>query len=39
LYDLPENVVPFAVVPVGFPLTDSLPKDKFDGSKIHMNKW
>jgi nitroreductase len=39
LYDLPENVAPFAVVPVGFPLTDSLPKDKFDESKIHMNKW
>ena len=36
---LPETVVPYAVVPIGYPSTDNLPKDKWDESRIHYDRW
>ncbi|MCD8171910.1 MAG: nitroreductase family protein [Alistipes sp.] len=36
---LPANVLPLAVVPVGYPSGDNTPKDKYDPSKVHTNKW
>lgn len=36
---IPEGVTPLAVVPIGKPKNDPKPKDKYDASKIHMNKW
>lgn len=37
--NLPGNVVPYCVVPVGYPTGDNQPKDKWDESRIHYNKW
>lgn len=40
LLELPENVKPNALVVIGYPLkTPAQPKDRFDGGKIHFNKW
>lgn len=39
LMKLPENIVPFCVIPVGHPTAPSNPKDKFDADRIHWNKW
>lgn len=36
---LPENVVPLAVVPVGYESGKEEPKQKFDESKIHYGRW
>lgn len=36
---LPENVLPLAVIPVGYPEGEHTPKEKYDESKIHYNKW
>lgn len=36
---LPENVNPFAVIPVGYEQGSEEPKDKFDSAKIHFEKW
>lgn len=36
---LPENIKPLCVVPIGYPSTPNTPKDKWDETKIHTNKW
>lgn len=36
---LPATVVPYAVVPIGYPSMDNTPKDKWDPSRIHYNRW
>ncbi|MBQ9394209.1 MAG: nitroreductase family protein [Proteobacteria bacterium] len=37
--DLPENIIPFCVIPVGHPAANPAPKDKYDASKVHWNNW
>lgn len=39
LYKLPSNIVPFAVVPIGYPDGNEKSKDKYEVHKIHINKW
>ena len=36
---LPSNVLPYCIVPVGYPAGDNQPKDKWDPSRIHVNRW
>jgi nitroreductase len=36
---LPDNVKPFAIVPVGFPAGDDQPKDKWKPENVHYDKW
>lgn len=36
---LPATVVPYAVVPVGYPSTENTPKDKWDPARVHYNRW
>lgn len=36
---LPATVVPYSVVPIGYPAGDDQPKDKWDPTRIHQNKW
>lgn len=37
--DIPENIVPLNVIPVGYSLGDEKPKDKFDPANVHWEKW
>ncbi len=37
--NLPANIVPYSIVPVGYPAGNEQPKDKWDESKIHYNRW
>lgn len=37
--NLPPTVVPYAVVPIGYPAGDEQPKDKWDPTRIHYNQW
>lgn len=36
---LPGNIVPYSIVPVGYPAGDEQPKDKWDESRIHYEKF
>lgn len=36
---LPEHIRPLCVIPVGYPAMPHSPKNKYDESKIHQNKW
>lgn len=36
---IPEEVSPFCVIPIGYPAGEEKPKDKWNPSKIHYDKW
>lgn len=36
---LPDNVVPYAVVPIGYHDGTTQPKDKWDTTRIHYGRW
>lgn len=36
---LPRHVVPLCVIPFGYPATEDQPKQKFDETKIHYNRY
>lgn len=36
---LPENIIPLALIPMGYPEDDNKPKDKYNPDKIHRNVW
>jgi len=36
---LPDNVVPYSIVPIGYPRLDEKPKDKWKPEKVHYGKW
>jgi nitroreductase len=39
LLQLPDNIVPFCLVPVGFPGEQKPPADRYDAAKVHQNRW
>ena len=39
LFNLPDNIVPLNVIPVGYPLKKEEPKQKYNSKKIHINGW
>ena len=38
-FGLQKNIHAFAIIPLGYPLEKNEPKNKFDESRIHYNKW
>lgn len=39
IFSLPENIVPFAVIPLGWPAETKEPNNRFDRSRIHYDTW
>jgi len=39
LLDLPNNILPFAVVPVGYPATENRFIDRYEHAKVHHDKY
>ena len=39
LLNLPEHIVPFSLIPLGFPAEEKEAPDRFDGSRVHENRW
>jgi len=39
LFSLPEHIVPFSLIPIGFPDEIKQPVERFDASRIHENRW
>lgn len=37
--NLPDHIIPLALVPIGHPKGDPQPKDKYDAANIHFNQW
>ncbi|MDR0560265.1 MAG: nitroreductase family protein [Prevotellaceae bacterium] len=37
--NIPEGIVPLCVIPVGYPQGTEKPKDKWDETKYHKEKW
>lgn len=37
--DLPENIIPFSLIPIGHPVGEHHARDKYDASRIHWNQW
>ncbi len=39
LVNLPDHVVPFSLIAVGYPAEEKPPKNIFDRNRIHFNTW
>ena len=39
LLGIPEDVVPFAIVPFGRPLERKEPSDRYDEARVHHERW
>lgn len=39
LFNLPEDIVPLNVIPIGYLSVKEYPKQKYNAKKIHLNKW
>ncbi|OGC08396.1 NADH dehydrogenase [candidate division WOR-1 bacterium RIFOXYA2_FULL_36_21] len=38
-FNLPENVIPFALIPIGYPAEKKSPDNRFKEDRVHYNKW
>ncbi len=39
ILQIPEEIFPFSIVSLGYPLGVEKPRNKYDETKIHWNKW
>lgn len=39
IFSLPDYIIPFNLIPIGYPQHTEEPKDKFHEENIHYNKW
>jgi len=39
LLGIPDQVVPLAIIPIGYPAEEKPPAMRFNASRIHYNKW
>lgn len=39
MFNLPENIIPYSVIPVGYPVDEPKFIDRYDSNKVHYEKW
>ncbi len=39
LLNLPENLIPFSIIPFGYPAEEKEVIDRYDEDKVHYNKF
>lgn len=39
VFSLPPHIIPFSIVPVGYPVMDVNIPDRHDASRIHYDNW
>lgn len=39
LFSLPKNIIPLCIIPIGYPAEQIEPTDRFDKSRIHIERW
>ncbi len=38
-FDLPEHVIPFALIPIGYPAEHKTPNNNYDPARVHFDQW
>jgi nitroreductase len=38
-FSLPEQIVPFAVLPIGYPAQEPIASDRYEPARVHYDKW
>lgn len=38
-FNLPSHIIPFNLIPIGYPKGDPQPKDKYNKDNVHYNAW
>ena len=38
-FTLPDHIIPASVLPIGYPVAEPQPKDKWQPAKLHFNEW
>ena len=39
LFNLPKKFMPLSIVSIGYPAEEKEPSNRYDESRIHLNKW
>ena len=39
ILNIPQEIFPFCLIPVGYPTGEEQPKDKFNPAKVHWERW
>jgi nitroreductase len=39
MFFLPTNIIPFALVPMGYPAEEKKPENRYKADRVHHNKW
>jgi len=39
LFGIPDDIVPFAIVPIGYPRERPAPSDRYDPDRVHLDRW
>lgn len=39
LLNIPEHVIPFSLIPIGYPAEKSFKIDRYDASRVHYDRW
>ncbi|MBU0586373.1 nitroreductase family protein [Candidatus Micrarchaeota archaeon] len=39
LFGIPKNIVPFCIIPLGYPNEEKPKKEGYDGSRVEWNEW
>jgi nitroreductase len=39
MFGVPEGIVPFSLVPLGYPAEEKPPRDNYKAERVHWNEW
>ncbi|GLC31885.1 nitroreductase family protein [Clostridium omnivorum] len=39
MFNLPENIIPYSLIPIGYPADEPKFVDRFDSTKVHYERW
>ena len=39
ILQLPKDIIPLNVIPIGYPAENPLPKDKWKPENVHYDRW
>jgi nitroreductase len=39
LFDIPQNIIPLCIIPIGYPAEEKIPENRFKEERIHSEKW
>ncbi|WP_291549745.1 hypothetical protein [Clostridium sp. HMP27] len=39
MFNLPENIISYSIIPVGYPEEENKFIDRYDDNKVHYERW